>query len=681
MSGKNAYRKPSAAKRYVPVIAVAGIVVAIMAGAYLVEPGLGIFRHDDPSQAKGGMPSAVDLALMYSSIFGRISEEGFSNATALLQELDNAYVPESLAYTFSRFNTLLLREISDFNITGTMIADAIRQYSVGNAGAAGADITNATWTLDKSNITLADLASAADELSKQFKMRSLAPELQTLLDLIGRYAAEIADVNSTIEEIESGNLTATYITLAVGSHELITGGWTHASGVLCAANGTALPGMPVVVYAGGSAIMATTDASGAFGVTVHASGYSESMAVAAAFLPQAGYVGCISGEETILVNHIAPAITVTLGSGSVLPQGSFTATVSVDLSRWVHGNFSSALPTVQGVVVQVSAFGRLSYAYAEGAGGSANATIMMTVPYGTASGAWDVAVSAVPMGVVGPGEGSSTITVYRMPTAVSLSAPGWALGGAGIALTGTAQANGTGLSQARVTAYVSYSGGQTAVVETITDGSGNFALAVPTGAFTPSGAITMNVQVTPDEDEFAKGTGSAQSYLISPAILAVPAAALGAIGGGLALRRQRRTESGAAHASGHGAGAGAIAATAAARAVPPEGTVAGAYARAASWIGSLMGRRIRASETVREYYSRVEPGLGDARVPFRGLTGMLEDALYGLREVSAPAAKGLFERIRELLGMGKRGSGSGSGSESSGISRNGSGKKNGEATK
>ncbi|HRR55183.1 MAG TPA: hypothetical protein P5290_07540, partial [Candidatus Methanomethylicus sp.] len=126
MSGKNAYRKPSAAKRYVPVIAVAGIVVAIMAGAYLVEPGLGIFRHDDPSQAKGGMPSAVDLALMYSSIFGRISEEGFSNATALLQELDNAYVPESLAYTFSRFNTLLLREISDFNITGTMIADAIR---------------------------------------------------------------------------------------------------------------------------------------------------------------------------------------------------------------------------------------------------------------------------------------------------------------------------------------------------------------------------------------------------------------------------------------------------------------------------------------------------------------------------------------------------------------------------
>jgi hypothetical protein len=657
LSGHNANRKPSRIKRYAPLVAVAGIVIAIMAGAYLVEPGLGIFRHGDPSQTKGGMPSAVDLALMYSSIFGSISEEGFTNATALLQELDSAYVPESLAYTFSRFNTLLLMEISDFNITGARIADAIRQYAVGNAGAAGIDITNATWTLAKSNITLSDLASAADELSKQFKMRSLAPELQMLLELIGRYADEIADVNASIGEIESGNLTATSITLGVGSHELITGGWTWAAGTLSAANGTALPGMPVVVYAGGSAIMATTDSAGAFSVPVHASGYVENMTVAAAFLPQSGYVGCASGEETILVNYIAPAITVALGSGSVLPQGSFTATVSVDLSRWVHGNFSTALPTAQGAVVEVSAFGRLSYAYVEGAGSSANATIMLTVPYGTASGSWDIRVSAVPIGVVGPGEGSSSITVYRMPTTVSLSAPGWALGGTGIPLTGTAQANGTGLSQARVTAYISYSGGQTAVVETITDGSGNFALAVPTGAFTPSGAVAMNVQVMPDEDEFAKGAGSAQSYLISPALLAVPVAALGAVGGGLALRRPRRPESGAEEVA---QSAVAIAATAAARTMPPEGTVAGAYARAASWIGSLMGRRMRASETVREYYSRVEPGLGDARVPFRGLTGMLEDALYGLKEVSAPAAKGLFERVKELLGLGKGRSGSGS---------------------
>ena len=87
------------------------------------------------------------------------------------------------------------------------------------------------------------------------------------------------------------------------------------------------------------------------------------------------------------------------------------------------------------------------------------------------------------------------------------------------------------------------------------------------------------------------------------------------------------------------AAAGTAMAAGAPRQVPPEGTIAGAYARAATWVGSALGRRIRASETVREYYSRIEPGLGAAREPFRGLTVMLEDAIYGLKEVSVPAAR------------------------------------------
>jgi len=639
-------------KRYAPLAAVAAVVIAIMAGAYLMEPALGIFRHDDPSQTKGGMPSAVDLALMYSSIFGRISDEGFANATVLLQELDGAYVPDSLAYTFSRFNTLLMGEISKLNITDAGLADALKQYLIGNAGAARLDLTNATWELAKANITLADLVSAAEELSDQFNMRSLAPELELLLELIGRYTAEVSIMNATIEEIETGNLTVTSITLTVGAHELITGGKTWASGVLSAANGTVLPGMPVAVYAGGSVIGATTNGEGKFNVTVPATRYVDNITVAAAFLPQAGYVGCISGEETILVNYIKPSISIALDKGAALPLESFTATVTVDLSQWAHGNFSIELPSAAGAFIEVSAFGQVFYVYI-GADeqGTGTAQLQLAVPYGTASGSWAVVASAFPSGIVGPGAGASSISVYRLPTTVSLSVPGWALGGTGVALTGTAYANGTGVTEARVTAYISYSGGQAEVIETITDASGGFTLMVPTSAFMQSGIIVMNVQVIPDEDEFAKGSGSAQSYLVSPVVLAIPVAALGALGGGLALRRSRRTAEGGS-LQGASASTGAIAASPSAGQMPPEGTIAGAYARAASWIGSFMGRRIQSSETVREYYSRVEPGLGDARVPFRGITVMLEEALYGLRDVSVPAAKGLFGRIKELLGMG-----------------------------
>jgi len=186
----------------------------------------------------------------------------------------------------------------------------------------------------------------------------------------------------------------------------------------------------------------------------------------------------------------------------------------------------------------------------------------------------------------------------------------------------------------------------------------------------------------PDQDQFAKGSASAQPYLLSPAMLAVPVVALGAAGVGLATWSGRRARGGlgAGHPpEGVMAAAGTAMAAGAPRQVPPEGTIAGAYARAATWVGSALGRRIRASETVREYYSRVEPGLGAAREPFRGLTVMLEDALYGLKEVSVPAARGLLERVKGLLGigmgggMGSGGSGKSSGNDDGKMSVSGSG--------
>ena len=96
----------------------------------------------------------------------------------------------------------------------------------------------------------------------------------------------------------------------------------------------------------------------------------------------------------------------------------------------------------------------------------------------------------------------------------------------------------------------------------------------------------------------------------------------------------------------------AIAASSGSKQMPPEGSIAGAYAMAASWVGSALKRRIRRSETVREYYSTVAPGLGEAKAPFRDLTLMLEDTVYGQKEASEPAAKGLLGRLKELLGIG-----------------------------
>lgn len=649
MSRADVHTKTNPVRKYAPLFAVIGVVALIMAGAYLTQSGFGIFRHDDPLQSKDGLPSAVDLALIYSAIAGHISEEEFANASMLIAELDGANIPDSVQYTFARFNTLLLSQIYSLNITSADISEALAHAKVGRTDDAQFNVTNGTWMVAKANITWSDLADAADEISTQFKMRELTPELDLIMQLIERYAEELGDVMGSIEEIEAGNVTRTSITLTMGTNELIAGGRTWASGSLRAANGTPLSGKPVAVYAGGSITGATTGADGSYNVTVAPAGYADSITVAAAFLPQQGYAGCISGEETVLVNFIKPSITVAANRGLILPQQPFSVAVHIDLSEWVYSNFSAPLPEADVALVNILAFGQ-SISVLVTDGGESQASFW--VPYGAPVGASQISASVEPDRFIGLASNATTITVFRHTPTVSIEAPGYAMGGLPFTVTGAIWANDTYLANARVSMTVLFTGGETQLLEGMTDGSGRFSISVPTSAFMQSGTARIDADIYPAEDWCADGYGGAHSYVLSPLAIAVPALALVALGGGAAMWRAR-----AGRGSQHGnsplsdsAVAVAVAAVPGIRQLPPEGTIAGAYARAASWVGSILGRRIRRSDTAREYYSKVETGLGGAREPFREMTSMLEEALYGQNEGSVPAAKGLFARIKAILG-------------------------------
>ncbi len=646
MSSKNVHANPKPLRKYAPLLAVIGVVALIMAGAYLAQSGIGIFRHDDPSQSKDSLPSAVDLALMYSAIAGHISEEDFANASMLIAELDGANIPESVQYTFARFNALLLSQIYSLNITGADLSEALAHVKVGKTADAQFYVTNGTWMLAKANITWSDLADAAEEISTQFKMRELTPELELIMQLIGRHAEELGDVVRSIEEIEAGNVTRTSITLTVGANELIAGGRTWASGTLRAANGTPLSGMPVAVYAGGSVTGATTGADGSYNVTVAPAGYEENITVAAALLPQQGYAGSISSEETVLVNFIKPSITIALDKGFALPQQSFEVIVHLNLSEWVYSNFSTPLPSAAGALVNVLAFGQSISVYVPD---GSDAHAQFSVPYGAPEGASQVAASVYPDKFVGPATSANQITVFRYAPTVSIEAPGYALGGFPFTVSGSVLSNGSGIPNARVSLSAEFAGGDAEYLDGTTDESGRFSINVHTGALAQSGAVMIGAYVYPAEDIFADGYARSSTYVVSPVAVAIPILALGALGG-VFFMRPRGSGRGAMQA---GAPlAVAIAAPSGPRQLPPESTVAGAYARAASWVGSAL-RRIKPSETVREYYSSVEPGLGEAKSPFRTLTSMLEESLYGMKEASVPEAQGLLGKIKALFGMGK----------------------------
>jgi len=643
MSRPDAPARQGAAKRYAPLIAVVGIILLIMAAAFLAHPGLGVFRHSDPAQARSSMPSAIDMALMYASVVGSISQEDFSNASLVMERLDAAYIPDSVRYTFARFNSLLSLQISELNATESVIADALRYARLGLIENARQGVINATWMIAGANITWSDLSDAADELSSQFKMRTLTPEMDLIMEVIQRYLAEAADVADTVGKIESGNLTRTSITLTVGASELISGVKTWASGTLQSENGTALPGMPVSIHAGKSTVAATTDAEGHFNATVAAAGYAEKITVSASFLQQQGYAGCASGEETILVNFIKPSLAVALDRELALPGQGLTVTVSLDLSAWAHEGFAIPLPEAEGAMVSVTAFGQEKTAHVQG---GSEAQVQFTVPDGTPDGSSQIATSGLPDGFVGPASATAQINVYRHATTVSIDAPGYAVGGFSFPVSGVVWANGTFLPNATVSMSVKFAGGSTDYYEGTTDGSGRFSITVPTGALMQTGTARIDAEIFPAEDWYADGYGGTYCYVISPITIATPLLALGAMGGGIALMRSRRGK------GQYPAQGGMVAVAALPRQMQPEGTIAGAYARAASWVGSALKRRIKPSDTAREYYAKVSPSLGEAREPFRDLTLMLEESLYGLKEASIPASKGLLGRIRALLGMG-----------------------------
>ncbi len=638
-------KRQGAARRYAPLIAVGGLILVIIAGALVAQPGMGLFRHSDPSQARDSLPSPIDMALMYASIAGSISGEDFSNASALLGKLDGAYIPDSVRYTFARFNTLLSSQISELNITDTQIAEALGYARVGMTAEALSGVTNATWTIARANLTWSDLSGAAGELSSQFKMRQLTPELDLIMGVIERYFTEADEVIDTIGEIDTGNLTRTKITLNVGTGELIVGEKTWAAGELTMVNGTTIAGMPVSVNFGGRTIGTTTGPDGSYNVTLTAAGYEENAAVSAAFLSRGGYAGCTSVEETILVNFIMPTLTVNLDRGLALPGQAFTTTIHMELSEWAHANFSASLPEAEGAQIRVTAFGQTSTAYVQD---GSNADLQFTVPLGTASGSSPIAASVIPEGFVGPASGADHITVYRLTPTVSIEAPQYAIGGMPFQVSGAIWANGTWLANATVDMRVRFAGGTTVYCEGTTDGSGRFSVPVPTGALTQTGTAMVEADIYPAEDIYSDGHGGANCYVISPLAIAIPFAALGALAGGIALTRSRRVKGQYSEAG------GTVAVAMLPRQIPLEGTIAGAYARAASWVGSALKRRIKPSDTAREYYAKVSPSLGEAREPFRDLTLMLEESLYGLKEASIPASRGLLGRIRELLGMGSQ---------------------------
>lgn len=638
-------------REYSALAAALGVIAAIMASVVL-QPQLGpAARHTDPAQAAAEMPSPALLALVYSSVFSNISSGDFDEAYRALSSLDGVYVPENARYIFSRFNQLISQEALELEDADGKIAEALRSLSLGLVETARANATSALLSLAKANITSVSLSSAADALAKGLKTRQLTPEIMMVEGAIARYYGEIDAIRRSIEEIEAGNVTATAIGLSLSQNHVLLGDAVSLEGRLTeASSGAPIPGEEVEVLACGRAYTLVTDPEGRFSLTFTAAapGGPDQMA-AAAFLQHGDRAGSYA-TAPLTVNYVIPRIAVTTDRARALPGDTVAVGISATLSEWAAPltpdvsvafaqRLASALEGAQ-FALRVEAF-NASYAIAEEYPVAAAASF--AVPAGTASGRYSVTAAMDPASIFSGGTASAPVEVYRRATSVSVSAPSIALGGTSVTFKGSVSSSGSPVAGASVSVAFS---GSSASASTGDDGS--FSVALPVPAARASGWEAARVLAEPADDRLSPSSASASVLLISPFMAAIPAA--GAIAAtALAMRGRGRTGKWAAQAPPVAALGGAEA-----RGLPPPDTLAGIYARAAQAVGAAIGIFARESETAREYLSRAMPGLGAVGKAFRELTLMLEEAVYGMRDVDASKGRRLLEAIMGFISSARR---------------------------
>lgn len=631
-------------REHLTFAAAACAIAAIMASVAL-QPQLGqAARHADPAQTVPEAPSPVALALIYSSVFGKISAGEFEEANLTLGSLEGVYVPESARYIFNRFNDLISQEALELESADAGIASALRSLSLGLIETAKANVSSALLSLAKASITSSSLSSAASEFAKTLRTRQLTPEIAMVEGAIAGYYGDLDEIIRSIWEVEAGNVTATAIELSLSGSHAIIGDTVSAEGRLTELeSGAPLPGREVAVLAFGRAYLTETDSEGRFSLQFQtAAPGGPQQSVSAAFLSDGAHAGSYASAP-IVVNYIVPKVTAMADRYAALPGDAVRLSLFADLSEWaapVAPELREEYGARLAGALQTTAFRFAVTAFGRGqtliSGYPASAEASVPVPAWTPSGSHPISVELMPASIFAGSAGSVALEVYRNPVVVSISAPPIALGGSTVAIWGSVSSSGSPVPGASVN--VSISGSSASAV---TGQDGSFSAEVPLPPWRASGWEIARAVAQPADGRLSPSSVSATVLVVSPLMTAVAAA-----GVAVAIAFAKRASSGGKDT--------APPAYAAARPMqaklPPPDTLAGIYARAAQAVGSALGTFARESETVREYLARVSSRLGALGKAFGELTLMLEESVYGMGDADAARGKSLLEMIVERLG-------------------------------
>ena len=497
-------------------VVIASILIAITIGGSIAT------SLSPPSFANINNPGSVPdtqnelkaLALYYNATLASIGAGRFANASLLLATFRFVSIPSKVTQTATAATAALgsvnnesEQAASDLGLAQDTIAarEYLNATTLVDSGCVAARSANGSLSSFRGDWTPRFLSLSVPTSLYSASETVAFAEVRTLLADCGRLEAMLP---------HSGSNLGLALSISSPESSVDTGGMVPLQGSLTLLNGTGVGGQQALFYVNGTYFgdLATDGEGGLDGNLTLPFIYEPVALVQAIVAPNAtdGITGSRSNVLDIAILFNRTIITVADPS-AYLPTQSFGVSGSLVTAS---GN---PLPDAP---VNITFFGGSLVTSTDTAG---QFRASLTVPANATDGTYPVYAAFGPQSSFGPSSNFTSIEVVHLPLTLSVEAP-FSFAGFTTRVTGTAVANGTGVSGARVEIQMPW-GSYSAV----TDGLGRFSIDATVSPFDFGSSGVVQASATPAQAYVATGSASTSIGTFNVLLLVIPGVVIGAV--------------------------------------------------------------------------------------------------------------------------------------------------------
>jgi len=507
------------------------LIVLIATAAIALSP-IAVAASDTsyPSQVEPGSAANVidplSLLAYSSNIMTLISQGGFSNATALLQEYNMTSLPSDLRPIFDAYISQAGSLNANVQDIESLVNETESYLSAQDASGANQTIGQAGISIGQAQILISEIGSTTTSMGDQLGVSgqprgspnalmysNLQGSTQNVSDLVNYYLNVLLTYQQQALALEGQTGTVpTSLTLSSNVTQAWIGDYIQLSGTL-SSNGSAMPDKNVTILMdGGIFANATTGPDGAFALALQIPPVYEDTAVFLALYAPSGNDTAVyvpSASTPLAIQVLFHRAGLTFNSPAVAYPGSQVA---------VGGNVTFDGSPSAGTAVQIYLDGSFIASVESGPGGSF--ALNFTLGQQVSTGAHQITASVLPSGIYSGINETNLLEITKIPVSVSVSLPSIAFMPGALGISGKVTSLSIPLN---ATVSITMANSSKAVVTK--NGLYSSNLDLPFGLWL-IGFQKVSVSVTPADPWYAAAQTKGEVFVVNPVLVASSVAAV-----------------------------------------------------------------------------------------------------------------------------------------------------------